>query len=66
MQQLVESRSEPGVDDTKPDKVIMDAIYKTRNTKMYHATCFVGLDAEFMVRLIFFFRRRRKFTTTGY
>jgi len=43
-------KGEPGVDDTKLDKVVMDAIYKTRNTKMYHATCFVGLDPEFMVK----------------
>lgn len=43
-------KGEPGVDATKLDKVVMDAIYKTRNTKMYHATCFVGLDPEFMVK----------------
>ncbi len=43
-------KGEPGVDDTKLDKVVMDAVYKTRNTKMYHATCFVGLDPEFMVK----------------
>lgn len=43
-------KGEPGVDDTKLDKIVMDAVYKTRNTKMYHATCFVGLDPEFMVK----------------
>ncbi|MGN0383523.1 MAG: phosphoenolpyruvate carboxykinase (ATP) [Eubacterium sp.] len=43
-------KGEPGVDDAKLDKVVMDAIYKTRFTKLYHATCFVGLDPEFMVK----------------
>ncbi|MCH5298682.1 MAG: phosphoenolpyruvate carboxykinase (ATP) [Ruminococcus sp.] len=43
-------KGEPGVDDTKLDKVVMDAIYKTRYRKMYHATVFVGLDPEFMVK----------------
>ncbi|MGN0489060.1 MAG: phosphoenolpyruvate carboxykinase (ATP) [Ruminococcus sp.] len=43
-------KGEPGVDDTKLDKVVMDAIYKTRFRKLYHATVFVGLDPEFMVK----------------
>ena len=43
-------KGEPGVDDTKLDKVVMDAAYKTRFKKLYHATCFVGLDPEFMVK----------------
>ncbi|MBQ9673301.1 MAG: phosphoenolpyruvate carboxykinase (ATP) [Ruminococcus sp.] len=43
-------KGEPGVDDTKLDKVIMDAVYKTRFRKLYHATVFVGLDPEFMVK----------------
>ncbi len=43
-------KGEPGVDDVKLDKVVMDAIYKTRFKKLYHATCFVGLDPEFMVK----------------
>ena len=43
-------KGEPGVDDAKLDKVVMDAIYKTRFKKLYHATCFVGLDPEFMVK----------------
>ncbi len=43
-------KGEPGVDDTKLDKVVMDAVYKTRFRKMYHATVFVGLDPEFMVK----------------
>ena len=43
-------KGEPGVDDTKLDKVVMDAVYKTRFKKLYHATVFVGLDPEFMVK----------------
>ncbi|MDD6327663.1 MAG: phosphoenolpyruvate carboxykinase, partial [Lachnospiraceae bacterium] len=43
-------KGEPGVDDAKLDKVVMDAIYKTRFKKLYHATCFVGLDPEFMAK----------------
>ena len=43
-------KGEPGVDDAKLDKVLMDAIYKARNKKLYHATCYVGLDKEFMVK----------------
>lgn len=43
-------KGEPGVDDTKLDKVVMDAVYKTRWETLYHATCFVGLDPEFMVK----------------
>ena len=42
-------KGEPGVDDTKLDKVVMDAVYKTRFEKMYPATVYVGLDPEFMV-----------------
>lgn len=40
----------PGVDAGKLDKVVMDAIYKTRFRKLYHAQVFVGLDPEFMVK----------------
>ena len=40
----------PGVDEGKLDKVVMDAIYKTRFKKLYHAQVFVGLDPEFMVK----------------
>ena len=40
----------PGVDAGKLDKVVMDAIYKTRFKKLYHAQVFVGLDPEFMVK----------------
>lgn len=43
-------KGEPGVDAVKLDKVVMDAVYKTRFRKMYHATVFVGLDPEFMVK----------------
>ena len=43
-------KGEPGVDEKKLDKVVMDAIYETRWKTMYHAECFVGLDPEFMVK----------------
>ena len=43
---------EPGVDCEALDKVAMDAIYSARYKKMYHATCFAGLDPEFMVKEI--------------
>ncbi|MCM1180988.1 MAG: phosphoenolpyruvate carboxykinase (ATP) [Clostridium sp.] len=43
-------KGEPGVDAGKLDKVVMDAIYKTRFKKLYHATCYVGLDTEFMAK----------------
>ncbi len=43
-------KGEPGVDDAKLDKVVMDAIYETRWKKLYHAECFIGLDPEFMVK----------------
>lgn len=42
---------EPGVDCDKLDKVAMDAIYTTRNKRMYHATVYAGLDTEFMVKV---------------
>ena len=41
----------PGVDAAKLDKVVMDAVYKTRFKKLYHATCFVGLDEEFIAKV---------------
>ncbi len=43
-------KGEPGVDEVKLDKVVMDAVYKTRFKKLYHATCFVGLDKEFIAK----------------
>jgi len=41
---------EPEVDCNEIDKMVMDAIYDTRYKKMYHATVFIGLDPEFMVK----------------
>jgi len=41
---------EPGVDCDTLDKITMDAVYNARWKKMYHATVFVGLDPEFMVK----------------
>ena len=43
-------KGEPGVDEVKLDKVVMDAIYETRWKTMYHAECFIGLDPEFMAK----------------
>ena len=43
-------KGEPGVDAAKLDKVIMDAIYKTRWNTMYHVECYIGLDPEFMAK----------------
>lgn len=41
---------EPGVDTTDLDKKLMDAVYDTRYSTMYHAQAVIGLDGEFMVR----------------
>lgn len=41
---------EPGVDTTDLDKKLMDAVYDTRYSIMYHAEVFIGLDPEFMVK----------------
>ncbi len=43
-------KGEPGVDDKKLDKVVMDAVYEARWKIMYHAEVYVGLDPEFMVK----------------
>ena len=43
-------KGEPGVDADKLDKVVMDAVYKTRWNTMYHAECYIGLDPEFMAK----------------
>ena len=43
-------KGEPGVDAAKLDKVVMDAIYKTRWMTMYHVECYIGLDPEFMAK----------------
>ena len=41
---------EPGVDTTDLDKKLIDAVYDTRYSTMYHATAYIGLDKEFMVK----------------
>ena len=41
---------EPGVNTTVLDKKLMDAVYDTRYSTMYHATVYIGLDPEFMVK----------------
>lgn len=41
---------EPGVDTENLDSKVMDAIYDTRYSVMYHAEVFIGLDPEFMVK----------------
>ncbi len=41
---------EPGVDTAELDKILMDAIYDTRWKTMYHATAYIGLDKDFMVK----------------
>ncbi len=43
-------KGQPGVDDTKLDKVVMDAVYESRWKTLYHAECVIGLDPEFMVK----------------
>ncbi len=41
---------EPGVNTDDLDKKLMDAVYDTRYSTMYHATAYIGLDPEFMVK----------------
>ena len=43
-------QGEPGVNQEKLDKILMDAVYDTRYKKMYHAEAYIGLDKEFMVK----------------
>ncbi|MCI5744913.1 MAG: phosphoenolpyruvate carboxykinase (ATP) [Erysipelotrichaceae bacterium] len=43
-------QGEPGVNEDKLDKILMDAIYDTRYKKLYHAEVYIGLDKEFMVK----------------
>ena len=43
-------KGEPGVNSTKLDKVVLDAVYETRWKTMYHAEVYIGLDPEFMVK----------------
>ncbi|MCI9007762.1 MAG: phosphoenolpyruvate carboxykinase (ATP) [Lachnospiraceae bacterium] len=44
-------KGEPGVDEEKLDKIVMDAVYETRWKTMYHAECYAGLDPEFMAKI---------------
>ncbi len=41
---------EPGVDTDNLNSKVMDAIYDTRYSTLYHAEVFIGLDPEFMVK----------------
>lgn len=41
---------EPGVNTEKLDKILMDAVYDTRYSKMYHAETVIGLAPDFMVK----------------
>ncbi|MDF2943148.1 MAG: phosphoenolpyruvate carboxykinase [Herbinix sp.] len=41
---------EPGVDTEDLNSKVMDAIYDTRYSTLYHAEVFIGLDPEFMVK----------------
>lgn len=41
---------EPGVNTDDLDKKLMDAVYDTRYSTLYHATAYIGLDPEFMVK----------------
>lgn len=41
---------EPGTNTEDLDKKVMEAIYNTRWSNMYHAEVFIGLDPEFMVK----------------
>lgn len=41
---------EPGVDTNDLDLKVMDAVYDTRWSTMYHAQVYIGLDPEFMVK----------------
>ncbi|NMD38118.1 MAG: phosphoenolpyruvate carboxykinase (ATP) [Christensenellaceae bacterium] len=40
----------PNVNVGELNKMVMEAIYKTRTRKMYHAEAYIGLDPEFMVK----------------
>ncbi|MDD3839725.1 MAG: phosphoenolpyruvate carboxykinase (ATP) [Clostridia bacterium] len=42
---------EPGVDVEEYGAKIREAVYHTRYRKMYHATTFIGLDKDFMVKV---------------
>ncbi len=43
-------QGQPGVNQDRLDKILMDAVYDTRYKKMYHAEAYIGLDPEFMVK----------------
>ena len=43
-------QGEPGVNNDRLDKILMDAVYDTRWKKLYHAEAYIGLDKEFMVK----------------
>ncbi|HIX67442.1 MAG TPA: phosphoenolpyruvate carboxykinase (ATP) [Candidatus Anaerostipes excrementavium] len=45
-----EIAGEPGVDTDALDLKVMDAVYDTRWTTLYHAQVYIGLDPEFMVK----------------
>jgi phosphoenolpyruvate carboxykinase (ATP) len=41
---------EPDVDESEYCGIVREAIYNTRNRKLYHAQAYIGLDPEFMVK----------------
>lgn len=41
---------EPDVDEDALDKIVMEAVYDSRFSKMYRAECYIGLDPDFMVK----------------
>lgn len=41
---------EPGVKTEELDKILMDAVYNTRYSTMYHAEAVIGLAPDFMVK----------------
>ena len=41
---------EPGVNETEYGAKLREAVYNTRNRKMYHAQAYIGLDRDFMVK----------------
>lgn len=43
-------QGDDNVDSVALDKILMDAIYDSRYKKLYHASAYVGLDEEFMVK----------------
>ena len=43
-------QGQPGVNVERLDKLLLEAVYKTRYRKLYHCEAYVGLDPEFMVK----------------